>query len=72
MTESENHTIRLLQEMREEIRDRFDKIDDRFADMETRFDALENVFAGLSFITADGRSEIEAIKARLDKLEAQQ
>lgn len=70
MTNTEPNTIHLLlQKMREEIRGRFDQIDDRFTDMETRFDALESVFAGLSYINTDARSEIAALKARVEKLE---
>ena len=74
--ETENHTLHLLQGLhkrfddmeadnrafRKEVLKRFDGIDERF-------DTLKSVFAGLSFITADGRAEIETIKTRLDRIE---
>ncbi|GEM_PF-581560 len=40
---TENHTIKLLQELRLEIRDRFDKVDERFDDVDARIDGLTHI-----------------------------
>lgn len=48
--EPENHTVRLLQELRTEMRGRFDGIDESFADLTRRVDGntlLLNVMAGV-------------------------
>lgn len=40
---AENHTIKLLQEMRKEITQRFDGIDQQFSDVNTRIDGLTHI-----------------------------
>lgn len=42
--EPENHTIRLLQEMRAEMRERFDKVDERFEEIDKRFEQIDKRF----------------------------
>ena len=74
--EPENHTLRLLQEMRNENRQFRGNMQDFHAEMRDfrrevgeRLDRIESVFAGLSFLHADERGEIEAMKTRLDRIE---
>lgn len=80
--ETENLTLHMLREMREESRrfrrdvlDRFEKVETTIAEgfntVNDRLDRLESVFAGLSFLHADERGEIEALKARLEQIENQ-
>ena len=69
--ETENDTLRLLQEIRAEMRERFDRIDARFAAIDERFDGVEqrldgntlllNIVAG---ITHDHERRINALEAR--------
>jgi len=77
----ENHTIHMLREMREENRKFREEVHSRFDTIETsvtegfttvneRLDRLESVFAGLSFLHADERGEIEALKTRMERLES--
>jgi len=65
----ENHTIRLLQEMRAEMRAGFDKVDARFSELDARFDEVDlkidgntillNMIAG---VAADHERRIGAIE----------
>jgi hypothetical protein len=55
--EPENHTIRLLRELRDEMRvefamvgKRFEKVDGRFDDMERRFDGVNQRIDGVTHI----------------------
>ena len=49
MTDPEHYTSRLLQEIREEMRGRFNRVDERL-------DVLESIFADLNIFTASGRA----------------
>ncbi|MAN99794.1 hypothetical protein [uncultured Roseovarius sp.] len=46
----DNHTVALLQEMRREMRERFDAIDTRFDGIESRFDGVDARINGLTHI----------------------
>lgn len=46
----ESHTIRLLQQMREEMRERFLNVDGQFQEMRERFDALDARVDGVTHI----------------------
>ena len=69
MTE-ENHTIRLLREMRSEMTGRFDRIDARLEKIEGDIADLAQALAGLSYIAADTRGDLEDLRRRVEALEA--
>ena len=46
----DKHTVALLQEMRREMRERFDAIDTRFDGIESRFDGVDARINGLTHI----------------------
>ena len=77
MTETpENHTIRLLQELRAEMREGFARIDQRFLAVDARFDALEERFNevdtridGLTYILTLLAGRAHDHEDRLSKLE---
>lgn len=51
MSEStENHTIRLLQEMRKEMNERFDRVSRRFDAIDGRFDGVDTRIDGVTHI----------------------
>lgn len=58
----ENHTLRLLMEIRAEMRERFDAIDRRFESVDARFDAVDARFEGVD-------SRFDAMDRRMDVLE---
>jgi chromosome segregation ATPase len=60
--EPENHTFRLLIEMRAEMRARFDAIEERFTGVDARFDAVD-----ARFDAVDAR--FDAMDRRMDILE---
>lgn len=67
----ENHTLRLLQEMRSEMRDRFAGIEQRFTGVEQRLDGIEQRIDGntlilnmLAGLIHDHEQRIEAVEAR--------
>lgn len=67
--DTENHTIKLLQEMRREMQDtrsemrkRFDAVDERFDDVDTRIDGLTHIVTLLA-------ANMGGHDARLDHLE---
>lgn len=67
--DTENHTLRLLQEMREDDRQFRDEVRERF----DQLDRIEAAVAGISYFQASERGEVgaemEAMKARLDRIE---
>ena len=69
----ENHTIKLLQEMRRELNARFDKVDTRFDDVDLRIDGLTYIVTMLAG-NMGGHSErldnLEAAVAKLQKRDA--
>lgn len=73
MTEAEDHTLRLLREMR----GRFDRIEERMdrtdAERREQLDRIEAAVVGMSYFQATERgevvTEIEGIKTRLDRIE---
>lgn len=67
----ENHTIKLLQEMRREINGRFDKVDERFAKIDDRFDEVDMRIDGLTYIVTMLAGNMGGHTERLDTLEAQ-
>jgi len=73
--EIENHTLRILKEMREEIHKRFDKIETDMSafrnETNERLDRIESVFSGLAYLQADQRGQIEAMESRLNRIEDQ-
>ena len=76
MTE-ENHTIRLLREMRSEQAARFDEQTTRFDSIDARLEKIEGdiadlaqALAGLSYIAADTRGDLEDLRRRVAALEA--
>ena len=72
----ENHTIALLQDMRHEMRERFDEIDRRFEHINQRFDEIDERFDGVD-ARIDGVTHIMtliaghqyALEARVETLE---
>ena len=60
--EPENHTLRLLIEMRAEMRERFDNIEARFEGVDARFDAMDARFDAMD-------ARFDAIDRRLDIVE---
>jgi archaellum component FlaC len=58
----DNHTIALLQEMRREMRERFDAIDERFDAIDERFDAIDERFDGVD-ARIDGVTHILTLMA---------
>ncbi|MCP5088850.1 MAG: hypothetical protein GY952_18855 [Rhodobacteraceae bacterium] len=55
--DTENHTIKLLQEMRREMSDRFDAVDRKFDAVDARFDEIDRRFDNVyeRFDGTDGR-----------------
>ena len=75
--EPENHTIRLLRELRDEMRvefamigKRFEKVDTRFDEMDRRFDDVNQRIDGVTHILTllAGRSHDH--EQRIEKLES--
>lgn len=60
--EPENHTLRLLIELRDEMRERFDAIDRRFDAVDRRFDAVDARFDG-------NDARFDAMDRRMDVVE---
>ncbi len=62
--DTENHTIKLLQEMRREINDSFQSVNERFDEVDLRID-------GLTYIVTMLAGNMGGHTERLDALEAQ-
>ena len=58
----DNHTVALLQEMRREMRERFDAIDTRFDGIDSRFDGVDDRFDGVD-ARIDGLTHIMTLMA---------
>ncbi|MDZ7710579.1 MAG: hypothetical protein U5K36_11375 [Roseovarius sp.] len=65
----ENHTIALLQDMRREMRERFDAIDRRFDEVEERFDGVDARIDGVTHIMTLIAGHQYALEARVETLE---
>ena len=60
--DTENHTIKLLQEMRTEMRARFDGIDERFDDIDTRIDGLTHIMTLMAGHSHDLDNRLETLE----------
>jgi len=65
----DNHTVALLQEMRREMRDRFDAIDTRFDGISSRFDGVDARIDGLTHILTLMAAHSHDLDARVSTLE---
>ena len=61
---TENHTIKLLQEMRAEMKDRFNAIDEKFSDLNLRLDGMSHIMT----LMAGHSHDLDARVERLEKL----
>ncbi len=66
---AENHTVKLLQEMRQEMRERFDKVDERFSKLDVRFDDVDTRIDGLTHIITLMAGHSYNLDARVERLE---
>ncbi|MER2510693.1 hypothetical protein [Amaricoccus sp.] len=60
--EPENHTIRLLQEMREEMRAGFAEVRDEFANVNLRIDGVTHILTLLAGRSHDHEERIEKLE----------
>lgn len=60
--EPENHTIRLLQEVRTEMRERFDKVDGRFDDLGLRVDGITHILTLLAGVSHSHEERISKLE----------
>ncbi|HRO11922.1 hypothetical protein [Amaricoccus sp.] len=60
--EPENHTIRLLQEVRTEMRERFDKVDGRFDDLGLRVDGITHILTLLAGVSHNHEERISKLE----------
>ena len=71
--DTKNHTLRLLQEIRENIRKGFSEASAEREDMREQLDTIQGAVAGLSYFQASERgevgAEIEALKTRMQLIE---
>ncbi len=74
--ETENHTLRLLQEMRSEIRKGLEDVNTRLSKAESersaiqeQLSSIQNVVAGIAYFQADARTQLEALEMRMDRVE---
>ena len=67
--EAENHTLRLLQEMREENREFYNTMQAFREETGERLDGLEAAVSGLAYIVAQGRGEFESLQDRVERIE---
>ena len=65
----DNHTIALLQEMRREMRERFDAVDDRFDAIDERFDGVDARIDGLTHILTLMAGHSHDLDRRVEALE---
>ncbi|RMC37628.1 hypothetical protein [Paracoccus alkanivorans] len=61
---AENHTIRLLQEMRKEMNERFDRVSERFDGVDARIDGVTHI---LTLLAANMHSHDDRITALEEK-----
>ncbi len=67
--ETENHTLRLLQEMRSEMRERFEEARQERQEMRDQLDSIQAAVGGVAYIQADQRLQFEALATRVQRLE---
>lgn len=67
--ESENHTIRLLQEMRAEMREGFAEVNARFEEVNARFDAVDLRIDGVTHMLTLLAGHSYNLEERVEKLE---
>ncbi len=67
--DTENLTIRLLQEMRTEMRERFDSMEARFEAIDERFDEVNTRIDGLTYIITMMAANMGGHEERPEKLE---
>jgi hypothetical protein len=65
----DNHTVALLQEMRREMRERFDAMDTRFDGIESRFDGVDARIDGLTHILTLMAAHSHDLDTRVSTLE---
>ncbi len=65
----ENHTIKLLQEMRSEMREQFAQIGRRFDEIDERFDGVDARIDGVTHIMTLMAGHQYALDARVEALE---
>ena len=77
MPDTENHTLKLLQEMRKEMNARFDEVDARFDSMnnkfrliDTRLDGLDQRLAGTTYMLSRLAGSMSGHETRIEALEA--
>ena len=58
----DNHTIALLQEMRREMRERFDAVDDRFDGVDARIDGLTHILTLMAGHSHDLDRRVETLE----------
>jgi len=66
---TENHTIKLLQEMRAEMKDRFNAIDEKFDAIDEKFSDLNLRLDGMSHIMTLMAGHSHGLDARVERLE---
>ncbi|NOX72466.1 MAG: hypothetical protein GXP03_02175 [Alphaproteobacteria bacterium] len=59
---TENHTIKLLQEMRQEINERFDAVSERFDDVDLRIDGLTHIMTLMAGHSHDLDERVERLE----------
>ncbi len=63
--DTENHTIKLLQEMRQEMRERFDQVDEQFRDVNARIDGITHIMTLMAGHSHNLDERVERIEATL-------
>jgi polyhydroxyalkanoate synthesis regulator phasin len=75
MAEPENHTLHLLRELRDDIKDLKNEADRNHAELKERFDSLLKAMVGESvlgrYATADFEQRLTAVERRVLALEDQ-
>jgi archaellum component FlaC len=66
--DAENHTIKLLQEMRAEMRAGFSDVNERFDDVNTRIDGLSHIVTLLAANMGGHDQRIEDLETAVSKL----
>jgi len=65
----ENHTIKLLQEMRSEMREQFEEFGRRFDEIDARFDGVDARIDGVTHIMTLIAGHQYALESRVEALE---
>jgi hypothetical protein len=73
MSEPDNHALRLLKKLRDEMREEFAQVDRRYEAVDRRFDGLEQRLGGVTQAAFGesvlGRYAVADVETRLLKLE---